>query len=268
MDNELFSKKFIGFVGLCTALVIFVCYLFFDLRIAVLVKKQLGLWHPSITVVVNDGDDTLSAEQKLWPMFNKRNLEYAVAVYDPDKILLGMVSTFQMRGTDLIYMPMGYGNKNSDKVPASTFQSLFRDYKQKFADRGLEANYLIYPYAWKAEKFMKPVVAKEFKAGIANRYIGDKWWKNVRQFVNGGKTDKAMLWATGYGFWTPVTLEKFKESVDLVEDANGWGIMVLTTKGKYMTQEAFDAIEQMLDYAKTKGVEVVSLREGLRRFRE
>lgn len=267
MGNELFSKKFIGFVGLCTALVIFVCYLFFDLRIVRLVQTKLGLWHPSITIVVNDGDDVLSAEQKLWPMFNKRSLEYAVAVYNPEKISLGMVNTFQVRGTELIYMPVGYGNKNSDKVPASTFQKLFRDYKQRFADRGLEAGYLIYPYAWKAEKFMKPAVAEEFQAGIANRYFGDKWWKNARQFVNNGKTDKVMLWATGYGFRTAISLEQLQRAVDLVEDANGWGIMVLTTKGKYMTPEAFDAVEQMLDYAKTKGVEIVPLREGLRRFR-
>lgn len=266
MYDDLFSKKFIGFVGVCTALVIFVCYLFFDLRIVMVVKKQLGLWHPSITVVVNDGDDTLSAEQRLWPVFSKRNVEYAVAIYNPEKISPEMVTVFKERGTELIYIPVGYGNNNSDKVPASTFQQLFRDYKQKFIDRGLAADYLVYPYAWKAEKFMKPVVADEFKAGIANRYIGDKWWKNARQFVNNGKTDKSMLWATGYGFWAPVGLEKFQESVDLVEDVNGWVIMVLTTKGKYMTPEAFETIEQMLDYAKQQGVEIVPLREGLKRF--
>ena len=60
------------------------------------------------------------------------------------------------------------------------------------------------------------------------------------------------------------TLDECKSYIDNIVANNGWLITMSHAQDSYMLHP--EIIEQMIDYAKQKGVEIVTLREGLKQF--
>lgn len=208
----MFNKKFVFGVATCTVLIICVCALFFEPKINIPLRKMMGIRCPMVSFIVQDGDNVLSAEQKLYEMFAQRKLKYAVAVRTPEKIPQDMVRKFQDRKTEMVYLAKHYGNDLAQVTSVFEFEDVFDKAKASFAQVGLKADYVFYPYAWRAEKAMKPVAERKFKAGFMARYVQKP---KDTQLLN-SRLDKYMVRSTGYGFGAPVTLEKFKEAVEAI----------------------------------------------------
>ena len=72
-------------------------------------------------------------------------------------------------------------------------------------------------------------------------------------------------WITGFD--KPMNFDEMKRFVDCIQYDNGWGtLMIRSWRTEMMTPEALADLEKTIQYARQQGVEIVSLREGLKRF--
>lgn len=257
METGLFSKKFIGFVGVCTALVIFVCYLFFDLRIVMVVKRAMGMPKPMLTIV--DEVPTQLYFDKVLPIAQRNGISIGCNV-EPWHVnnwqKWSKVSLKDCLDAGLEVIPMCRTYKDSDKV----IQSKAEYRKQVIAEQdffkkvGIQTDVIVLPWRKRNRELANKVLPEFYQASIL------RWGRQMNSWPMKSRYEISEL-------GPKMTYEEMSRFVDGVAYDNCWGIMMLRTwNKKSMTPESFDDLDKVIQYARQQGVEVVPLREGLKRF--
>ena len=267
LSNGVFSKKFcLGVAGL-TALIICVCAVCFEPRINISLRRMIGLRTPTLSFVVQGIEKVPEAEKELAKVFEKHKVEYALGINDLAKVSDEKLADLKKQNAELVYVAPHYSKEMAEMTSPFEYEWVLNEAKKAFTEKGFDAKYVLYPSSGKARKGMIPYVQKDYEGGLVVRYVSKKSKRPpVNQLVNNKRSDRYKLSAVGFGRYAPVSSKDLKEAVEIVRDSRDWGIVVLAVDGKYATPEALQKIDKMLHYAKKNYVDIVPLREGLRRF--
>lgn len=261
MGNGLFSKKFIGLVGVCTALVIFVCYLFFDLRIVMVIKRAMGM--PKSMLTIMDEVPTQLYFDKILPIAKRNGVSVGCNVEPWHVNNWNAWSKVSLKdcldaGLEVIPMHVTFEDNNGILRDKAAYERQVVEEKHFFDNAGIKTDVVVMPWRSSNQAFARDVLMKHYQATFV------RWWEGLHSWPLKSKSE-IKEWITGFD--KPMNFEEMKRFVDCIQYDNGWGtLMIRSWRTEMMTLEALVDLEKTIQYAKQQGVEVVSLREGLKRF--
>lgn len=242
-------------------MIIGLAYLFLDLRIHMVVKRMLGMPKPCLTIV--DEVPTKDYFEKILPLAKRNSVSIAVAV-EPwhirkwQKYSGETLKESLAKGTEVIPMHVTFDDKHKFLNDESAYTKQVAEERDFFVQEGLQTNAVVMPWRKSNRKFANTVVPKYYDASfLRGSYNVNRWPLKSKHNLN--------TWIVGYS--KPMNFAELRRFVEEIKWWSGWGILVVRSWRQQMfTPQALNDLEYVIQYAKEQGVDVVTVREGLKRF--
>ena len=217
---------------------------------------------PIFTIVDDDGH--LDVIDKLLPLANQYDFKFTATV--PGFNMLPTGEQSHMKKDDLLLLQsMGHEisshTYNHIHLIEKTESELIDDFEQMDAlmkSWGINCNTLCYPFGERNDLSIE--VARKYVRGARTTEYGinysplETWDLKV---INGWTSEAPD------SNNTEATISYYKTKLDEVKATNGWGIF---SAHLYLDENQTELIEELVIYAQSLGIEIVTLNEGFNRF--
>ena len=231
--------------------------------------------HPGFTVKnpikpcisFSDDDGKIGVYTKWKPILDEKNISMSLCIItnnvgNPDSLNWDQIRELQnVNGCEILSHTDNHANFNSRYN--KDIKKMLKETKEILMKNGLRVNGFAYPnggfYSKDLGEDVSHLCAEEYSYAIITQSTINKY-----PIKNSMKLDRA-----GIGCYEAdpfKTLEGMKSKVDEVVVNNGWLILMTHVDDVGHTEEDTNNIRALIDYIKLKNVDIVTIKEGYKRF--